>query len=218
MISTPMTVPCEVCGKPTPYLGTKRCNNCWEVEKRLETFLESQRGREFVGDALGITHLDDWKDGQPDAWDYEAVLRDNEVTVAWSHQFVDGEGTVTEAPPDLCGWSFSDKSGFIHIGRTTEIIARKAAALWTALWYRRVSASLCCRLMEGYIEHLELQENRRITFLVEADPTLAPACMFTRENFCTGDPLHAIEHRILEHLGPVAEDEEIICTFTKRKK
>jgi len=25
--------------------------------------------------------LDDWVDGHPDAWDYEAVLRDNEVDV-----------------------------------------------------------------------------------------------------------------------------------------
>jgi hypothetical protein len=212
-----MTIPCEICGKPTPYLGTKRCNNCWEVETRLETFLESQRGREFVGDALGISLLDDWKDGIPDAWDYEAVLKKYGVTVTQGDKLADGAGPVTDAMmAGLYGWGFSDTYGYIDIGHTTEVIARKAAALWTALWYRRVSASLCCRLMEGYISHLELQENTRITFLVGADP--ACCLCFTRENFCTLDPLHAIEHRILEHLGPVAEGEEIICTFTKRKQ
>jgi hypothetical protein len=31
--------PCETCGQPTPMLGTKRCNGCWEVEHRLRYYL-----------------------------------------------------------------------------------------------------------------------------------------------------------------------------------
>ena len=29
------TVPCEPCGTPTPMTGTKRCNGCWELERRI---------------------------------------------------------------------------------------------------------------------------------------------------------------------------------------
>lgn len=41
-------IPCEVCGKWTLYMGTRRCNNCWEVERRLEEYLRNGKGREFV--------------------------------------------------------------------------------------------------------------------------------------------------------------------------
>lgn len=30
------TIPCELCGKPTRMLGTKRCDPCWELERRIE--------------------------------------------------------------------------------------------------------------------------------------------------------------------------------------
>jgi len=29
------TVPCRICGKPTPMLGTKLCDRCWELETRI---------------------------------------------------------------------------------------------------------------------------------------------------------------------------------------
>lgn len=29
------TVPCEICGDPTAMLGTKRCDDCWELEHRI---------------------------------------------------------------------------------------------------------------------------------------------------------------------------------------
>lgn len=32
-------VPCETCGEPTTYTGTKRCNGCWEVESRLADYV-----------------------------------------------------------------------------------------------------------------------------------------------------------------------------------
>lgn len=40
MLSDPIkfyheTVPCELCGKPTRMLGTKRCDGCWELETRI---------------------------------------------------------------------------------------------------------------------------------------------------------------------------------------
>lgn len=29
------TIPCELCGRPTPMLGTKRCDRCYELEGRI---------------------------------------------------------------------------------------------------------------------------------------------------------------------------------------
>jgi hypothetical protein len=29
------TVPCIFCGVPSTFTGTKRCNNCWELEHRM---------------------------------------------------------------------------------------------------------------------------------------------------------------------------------------
>lgn len=28
-------VPCELCSIPTPMSGTKRCDRCWELERRI---------------------------------------------------------------------------------------------------------------------------------------------------------------------------------------
>lgn len=30
------TVPCTICAKPTPMLGTKLCDPCWQLKQRLE--------------------------------------------------------------------------------------------------------------------------------------------------------------------------------------
>ncbi len=34
------TMPCTTCGRATHFTGTQKCHNCWEVEKRLEFYLE----------------------------------------------------------------------------------------------------------------------------------------------------------------------------------
>jgi len=52
-------VPCETCGDPTPMVGssagTKRCNDCWEVEGRLARYLArgGDRARRVLSAALG---------------------------------------------------------------------------------------------------------------------------------------------------------------------
>lgn len=48
------TVPCETCGEPTTFLGTKRCNNCYEVESRLDQYLASIGGLEVVVEKLRV--------------------------------------------------------------------------------------------------------------------------------------------------------------------
>lgn len=31
------TVPCQFCELPTPMLGTRMCDNCWEVHARIRS-------------------------------------------------------------------------------------------------------------------------------------------------------------------------------------
>lgn len=34
-MSDGQSVPCKYCGKPTPMLGTKLCDSCWELASRI---------------------------------------------------------------------------------------------------------------------------------------------------------------------------------------
>ena len=88
--------------------------------------------------------LNDWVNGVPNVWDYEAVLHRNDVVVNKLH----GDGY------QLC-W----KQGFMHIAADNEVHAHKAAALFVELWLRGVSASFADKLMDGFLAHLELQDN-----------------------------------------------------------
>lgn len=38
------TIPCRICSEPTPMLGTKLCNRCWELEGRIRRDPEIARG------------------------------------------------------------------------------------------------------------------------------------------------------------------------------
>ena len=31
----PPTTPCRICGESTEMLGTRLCNRCWELERRI---------------------------------------------------------------------------------------------------------------------------------------------------------------------------------------
>ncbi|MHC4296504.1 MAG: hypothetical protein ACYS7Y_04325 [Planctomycetota bacterium] len=45
------TIPCAICGRPTPMLGTKRCDLCWEIERRMGECFEQvvrHNAREYV--------------------------------------------------------------------------------------------------------------------------------------------------------------------------
>ena len=43
---------CDTCQQPTQYGGTRRCDNCWEVEHRLADYLAAAPGRAAVRAAL----------------------------------------------------------------------------------------------------------------------------------------------------------------------
>jgi hypothetical protein len=50
------TVPCSTCGDPTRMTGTKKCNDCWEVEGRLQGYLRRGGAKAYavVLAALGL--------------------------------------------------------------------------------------------------------------------------------------------------------------------
>lgn len=43
-----MKGPCSTCGKPVHLANAEKCNLCWEVESRLEEYLKSEGGRQYV--------------------------------------------------------------------------------------------------------------------------------------------------------------------------
>ncbi len=51
------TISCEVCGSLTQYLETKRCNNCWEVERRIDQYLKSKKGLDFIHNKLVVLDM-----------------------------------------------------------------------------------------------------------------------------------------------------------------
>ena len=57
------TVPCETCSEPTTYTGTKRCNGCWEVERRIQDYIRHPNGRKFLLqslDTIDVAPLKRW--------------------------------------------------------------------------------------------------------------------------------------------------------------
>lgn len=41
-------IPCKICGQPTPYLGTKLCNGCYEFDKNIDRILNSDLGHQWL--------------------------------------------------------------------------------------------------------------------------------------------------------------------------
>jgi len=104
-----------------------------------ESHRDKPKPPECVHCGAPLHRLEDWVDGVPDAWDYEAVLRDHNVRVIFEG---DGEG-----------WSLCWDQGVMHIGlaHVDQDLARRAAALFVELWLRGVSASFADKLMDAYI-------------------------------------------------------------------
>lgn len=50
----PKTVPCKWCGKPTPMLGTRMCDRCWELEHRIVMDIELAKKMIFFLDKKKI--------------------------------------------------------------------------------------------------------------------------------------------------------------------
>lgn len=52
---TPDFYPCGLCGKPTRMTSTKRCDNCWEMEGRM------QRNPDVALRILASMFADEWQ-------------------------------------------------------------------------------------------------------------------------------------------------------------
>lgn len=50
-------IPCKLCGDPTIFSGTKRCNNCWEIEGRFNVFKIQQMSKTPEGSAFLLQTL-----------------------------------------------------------------------------------------------------------------------------------------------------------------
>ena len=128
---------CKTCGKMT-WFDVGLCNACYEVEENLEEYLKSPKGQDFVRQHL--PRLDNWPE-----WDYEAVLRENEVSVVRAGDYWYG-----------LGWRHGSES----INADNEVIARKSAAVFVSLWLCGVTASFADNLAHGFAMWLELQDQR----------------------------------------------------------
>lgn len=44
------TIPCEICGRPTEYVGTKRCDGCWHMEVSFRDFVQynKEKAKEWL--------------------------------------------------------------------------------------------------------------------------------------------------------------------------
>lgn len=47
-------VPCGTCNWPTPLITVQRCDDCFEVESRIDAYLKCGRGRALVRRRLAI--------------------------------------------------------------------------------------------------------------------------------------------------------------------
>ena len=133
---------CKTCGRSIqPEFS--RCVCCSEVERFLPTYVSNPKGLDFIRNHVPL--LEDWVDGVPDAWDYEAVL-------------IKHEAIVVVSEPAEHGWTVVWRNGCMGIGANNEVHARKAAALFIELWLRGVSASFADKIMDGYLYYLEACE------------------------------------------------------------
>jgi hypothetical protein len=60
------TVPCKVCGTPTPYTGTKLCNNCFETTGRLSNTLYAEKVYSYLTKEYRVRVLTSAFLGAPD--------------------------------------------------------------------------------------------------------------------------------------------------------
>jgi len=97
-------------------------------------------------------------------WDSEEVLKENDVTVEWGDEVVDGYGNISKDPWGG-SWSLCWKQGFIHLGtfgKGYEEIARVGAAIFVTLWLKGVPAHMADRFAGDYVYLEWLREQRKM--------------------------------------------------------
>ena len=95
-------LPCEICGTPTHFPATGRCNVCWQVEKLLPTYLKSENGRRHVLNLL-LTRDPDLAEAIIDMDNHgfsEGLGPDTDEQAAAWYKIVDAAEVVAERRPD----------------------------------------------------------------------------------------------------------------------
>ena len=42
------TIPCKICGSDNGMDGTKLCNNCWEIDSRIDALVRNKNGLRYL--------------------------------------------------------------------------------------------------------------------------------------------------------------------------
>jgi ribosomal protein L37E len=52
-------VPCEICGRPTLFLGTKRCDSCWHMESGFTSLRnhDLEKARKWLSEQLELLEV-----------------------------------------------------------------------------------------------------------------------------------------------------------------
>lgn len=45
-------VPCKICKRPTPMLGTQLCDGCYEFDCNIDRILQTDSGRHYVAQKI----------------------------------------------------------------------------------------------------------------------------------------------------------------------
>jgi hypothetical protein len=86
-------------------------------------------------------------------WDYKAVLSKNAVVLDFDDgTYFDGGAIITPPLSEAPGWVMYSCSCWMHIGHVDLEVACKAAALYIELYNRGICASLCKKLVLGYLD------------------------------------------------------------------
>lgn len=97
------TVPCKTCGEPTKFTGTKRCNNCYEVESRLDSYLRNPKALQLIVRKIRENEL---KQGAAEAIE----LFDEDELERYSDELKEAQQAVLDGHvEDIRGWVKMDE-------------------------------------------------------------------------------------------------------------
>jgi hypothetical protein len=87
-------------------------------------------------------------------WDYKAVLCQNDVVIEFdAGSYFDGGAIITPPLSEAPGWVMYWYSNWMVMGRQADLdTVCKGAALYIELYNRGISASLCEKLVRGYLD------------------------------------------------------------------
>jgi len=67
------TVPCMFCGEPATFSATALCDNCWEFERRIDTFISNKKGMAYVVKNIRQAKIKEWQDTWRQHPDYKIL-------------------------------------------------------------------------------------------------------------------------------------------------